>query len=263
MPKTSFRDYQLQLCLPRQRRWSHSSGFSPLFSIFSLILFTDRVFLYTVNHIMIHLYLNIIRYLFIFFFCFYCCRSYAQDTSYIKVHFLYGSKPKAKYKDTERKWFGGILGGHVGIENDGGQVINFLRKDRFHWFARKNNRHSTYCKTSIPDFYAILGSNPDSVKKAVVIIPVTTRQKQKLDSIASIYIQHTPYDYALFGMRCGAASYVMLGQLGILKKYSRKKTWIKIFYPRKLRQSLFPQAEKNNWIIEKQKGSAKRKWEKG
>ena len=215
----------------------------------------------SVSYIMTRLYFKIVRYLFAIFFCFYFCQTYSQNTAYIKVHFLYGSRPKAKYKATEPKWFGGILGGHAGIEGDSDHVLNFLHNGKFHWFSKKDNRHSKYCESSVYSFYTILGSNPDSVKRAEVIIPVTIQQKQKLDSIASIYIQHTPYDYALFGMRCGAASYEILGQLGILKKYSYKKTYMKIFYPKKLRRILFAEAKKNNWIIEKQKGSVKRKWE--
>jgi hypothetical protein len=50
----------------------------------------------------------------------------AQDSVYLKVHFLYGSKPKKRYQDSEPKWFGGILGGHVGIEGDTNEVVIFM-----------------------------------------------------------------------------------------------------------------------------------------
>ena len=195
------------------------------------------------------------------FFCIISLLSYSQDTTYLKVHFLYGSKPLKKYKDTEQKWFGGVLGGHVGIEGDSDRIVNFLPNGKFHWFAKKDNRHSTYAVHSVDNFYAILGSNGDSVKKAIVYIPVTRQQKQKFDSIATVYLKQTPYDYALFGMRCGAATYDILGQLDILSNYSYGKTYKKIFYPKKLRNRLFKKATENGWTIFIQHGSTKRKWE--
>ncbi len=188
--------------------------------------------------------------------------SYSQDRAYLKVHFLYGSKPLKKYKATEQKWFGGVLGGHVGIEADSNKIINFLPNGKFHWFAKKANRHSTYAIHDVDNFYAILGGNADSVKKAIVYIPVTALQKQKFDSITINYLRQTPYDYALFGMRCGAAAYDILGQLNILPNYSYGKTYKKIFYPKKLRKRLFKKAKENGWKIFRQEGSVRRKWEK-
>ena len=184
------------------------------------------------------------------------------DTAYIKVHFMYGSRPYKKYKDSERKWFGGILGGHVGIEGDSGQILNFRPKGNFHVFSSKKNKHSHYEEHTFNEFYALFRSNPDSVKKAIVTIPVTPLQKQKFDSLNALYLQQSPYDYALFGMRCGAATYEILGQLGILRNYNYRKTYMKIFYPQKLRKRLLSIAEQNNWNIERYEGSPKRKWEK-
>ena len=63
-------------------------------------------------------------------------------------------------------------------------------------------------------------------------------------------------------MRCGAAAIEILGQLNILPAYSKKKTYRKIFYPKKLRKRLFKKAKKNNWLITRMHGSKKRKWEK-
>lgn len=166
-----------------------------------------------------------------------------------------------KYKETEQKWFGGVLGGHVGIEADSDRIVNFLPSGQFHWFAKKNNRHSTYAVHSVDSFYAILGGNPDSVKKAIVYIPVSRQQKQSFDSITNAYLEQTPYDYALFGMRCGAAAYDILGQLDIMTNYSYGKTYKKIFYPKKLRKRLFKKATENNWTINRQDGSTKRIWE--
>ena len=194
--------------------------------------------------------------------CFICRAAYSQDTTFIKVHFLYGSKPLKKYKDTEQKWFGGVLGGHAGIEGDEDKVINFLPSGKFHWFAKKGNKHSAYAVHTVSSFYAILGGSPDNVKKAIVHIPVTKQQKQKFDSIAAAYVTQTPYDYAFIGMRCGAATYDILGQLNILPAYNYGKTYRKIFYPKKLRRRLFKKATENGWLIVKQPGSPRRKWEK-
>jgi hypothetical protein len=194
-------------------------------------------------------------------FCFISLLGYAQDTAYLKVHFLYGSKPLKKYKDTEQKWFGGMLGGHVGIEGDNDRIVNFLPNGKFHLFAKKDDKHSTYAIHSYTSFYAILGGNPDSVKKAIVYIPITQQQKQIFDSITTIYLNKTPYDYAFVGMRCGAAAYDILGKLGIVENYSYSKTFKKIFYPKKLRKRLFKKATENNWIVIKKEGTNRRKWE--
>ncbi len=92
-------------------------------------------------------------------FCLITLLSCAQDTTYLKVHFLYGSAPLKQYKSTEPKWFGGVLGGHVGIEGDSDRIVNFLPKGKFHVVAKKDNRHSTYAVHSVDDFYAILGGS--------------------------------------------------------------------------------------------------------
>lgn len=185
-----------------------------------------------------------------------------NQTYYIKVHFLYGSRPLSKYRETERKWFGGVLGGHVGIEVDSGHILSFRPSGNFHLFTSNRNKHSRFDVHSESAFYSWFRSNPDSVKKAVVIIPITKTQKQKLDSIDSSYLKQTPYDYALVGMRCGAAAYEILGQLGIMENYTYQKTYWKIFYPQKLRKRLLEKADKNHWSIERQDGTTKRKWEK-
>ncbi|MEX2232561.1 MAG: hypothetical protein WD824_10400 [Cyclobacteriaceae bacterium] len=185
-----------------------------------------------------------------------------QDSVYtIKVHFLYGSKPKKEFKDSERKWFGGKLGGHVGIEYEPDQTVDFVRRGEFHWFAKKNNPHSRFALRSTTAFWGIFGSPAGSVKKASVIIPITRREKIKLDSLVKTYSAQTPYDYAFFGMRCGSATYDILSQLGVLTPYSYRKTYRKIFYPKKLRKRLFAKAGINKWKIDAE-GTSTRKWER-
>jgi len=200
------------------------------------------------------------RYVFILLFCLSILWCRSQDT--LRVHFLYGSRPLKKYKDTEPKWFGGMLGGHVGIEGDSGRILNFVPRGKFHWFPKSTNKHSAYTEYAFDRFYSVMGGNPDSNKKTIVYIPVTPRQKLRFDSISSAYLGQTPYDYALFGMRCGAAAYEILGQLAILPAYSYGKTYKKIFYPKKLRKRLLKKAKANGWKIVSLNGSARRKWEK-
>lgn len=195
-------------------------------------------------------------------FCLLAQQMFAQDSCFLKVHFLYGSKPLKAWRATEQKWFGGILGGHVGIEGDSNRIVNFLPSGKFHWFAKNNNRHSHYAIHSQNDFYGILGGNPDSVKRTIVYIPVSRQQKHSFDSIAAAYIKQTPYDYALAGMRCGAAAYEILAQLNILPAYSYSKTYRKILYPKKLRKRLFKKARANGWTMLQYNGSSTRKWEK-
>jgi hypothetical protein len=209
-----------------------------------------------------HLRISCLRTTAFFIACFACLQSFSQDTTFLKIHFLYGSKPLKKYKNEEPKWFGGIMGGHCGIEEQTNEVLSFTPHGTFHWFAKKENRHSSYAIDTENEFYAILGGNPDSVKKAVIYVPVSNEQKKLFDSISLSYVNQTPYDYALFGMRCGAATYEILGQLGVLPKYSNGHTSRMIFYPKKLRKRLFKMAETNGWKVERYEGSKKRKWEK-
>jgi hypothetical protein len=186
----------------------------------------------------------------------------AQDSQYIKVHFLYGSRPLKKYKSIEPKWFGGMLGGHAGVEADSGRILNFIPSGKFHVFAKKKNPHSSFAVHEPDAFYSILGGSADSVKKTIFYIPVSASQKEIFDSISAAYLQQTPYDYALFGMRCGAATYDLLAQLDILPQYAYSKTYKKIFYPRKLRKRLFRKAATHQWRIEQTAGSSRRKWER-
>lgn len=186
----------------------------------------------------------------------------ANDSIYIKVHFLYGSKPKRAFKNTESKWFGGKYGGHVGIEFDANQIINFVPQGKFHYIAQKDNFSSKFAIHDDIAFWEIFGGSADSVKKLTIIIPISSSQKQKLDSIANTYINETPYDYAFVGMRCGAAAYDILSQIGLFEKYAYRKTIMKVFYPKKLRKKLLNKATQNSWTIHKQIGTNKRNWEK-
>jgi hypothetical protein len=202
------------------------------------------------------------KFLFVSVFSFLSLFVSSQTSDSIKVHFLYGSVPKKEFKQTESNWFGGKLGGHVGIEGDSGKILNFLPKGKFHWFAKARNKHSTYAIHSYNSFYSILGGDGASAKKTIVTIPVTKEQKELFNSISNNYLSNTPYDYAFVGMRCGAAAHDILGQLGIVKSYSYRKTYLKIFYPKKLRKKLLKTAKEKNWSVYQEEGTNRRKWER-
>jgi hypothetical protein len=197
--------------------------------------------------------------LFLSFSCFLLAHS--QDSPCIKVQFIYGSKPVKKYKDTEEKWFGGIHGGHVGIEADTGTFYSFEKTGKNKVFNGKPN-NCAFKSVGAEEFWTIMKTKEDSLKSTTIIIPITGQQKQKLDSITRCYIQQVPYCYAVFGMRCAASTYEILAQMGILPEYSSFKTTMKIFYPRRLRKRLLSRAEKNNWTVIRKEGTQKRKWEK-
>jgi hypothetical protein len=184
-----------------------------------------------------------------------------QDSLFLKVHFLYGSKPKKEHRATESKWFGGVLGGHVGIELDSNRILNFVPSGKFHVFAKNKDRHSRYAIHSYESFYSILGGEPAQNKKTIVRVPITREQKLLFDSISKAYQEQSPYDYAFIGMRCGAAAYDILGKLDVLKTLPYRRTYRKIFYPKKLRKRLLKKASINGWQVITEPGSASRKWE--
>lgn len=187
-------------------------------------------------------------------------KSQVVDT--VAVHFLYGSKPKFKHRKTERKWFGGLLGGHVGIETDSHQVVHFLPKGGLHMVGHPTSRQSVFVHSSPKAFWEILGGKVDQVKKLTIYIPITETQQQVLDSLHHQYLHNTPYDYAFLGMRCGAATYDILSQIGLLPKHSRAAMVWHMFYPRRLRNKLIKQARQNAWKTQCSPGIDTRRWER-
>lgn len=186
----------------------------------------------------------------------------AGEQHYLNIHFLYGSKPLKKYRDTEQEWFGGLLGGHVGIEGDSDRIVSFVPAGSFHLLAKKNDRHSRWATHDRSAFYGLFGTPPDSVKYSIIRIPVSVAQYQQFKEIVAKYQENTPYDYAFVGMRCGAAASDILGQLGILPDYSVQKTSVKVFYPAMLRKRLLKMARAHHWTVTTKSGSVRRKWEK-
>lgn len=175
----------------------------------------------------------------------------------MKVHFLYGSKPKREFRETEKKWFGGLHGGHVSLELDGIDY-GFTRSKGFHIFSRRKKFKSDYVDNAPQGSYRYSKGN----KLATFIVPLTDEQYKKIYDILPEYCSKTPYDYAFFGMRCAASAQDILGQIGIVKYRKRFLNVVTTFYPKMLRKRFFKLAKQNNWTVIKQEGRPTRKWEK-
>ncbi len=178
-----------------------------------------------------------------------------QTTDSIKLNFLYGSVPAKGHKKSEPKWFGGIKGGHVNIEANG-MILDFKPGNPCAIFP--NNKkpgggfhlaNSLYWDTT-------------STKWISITIPVTPDQFTTLTGLFAEYAKQTPYDYAVFGMRCAAASYDVLSEVGIVKRLSLKNNIIKNFYPKLLRKRMLKWARDKNYPIMFHEGRSTRKWEK-
>ncbi|MRG48651.1 hypothetical protein GFS24_26285 [Chitinophaga sp. SYP-B3965] len=188
---------------------------------------------------------------------------HGEDSIYVKAHFIYGSVPKKEYSHVEREWFGGLKGGHVGLEVAKDSILNFGPKGSFHWVDKGDNRHSTFMITSIRHFWGLFGTPGPDVQKLTINIPISASQKRMLDSLTKSYLANTPYDYAFLGMRCASASSEILARIGVLdKELKGKGSKVEVFYPEILRTELIIRARRNNWQMNYEKGTDRRKWEK-
>ncbi|MBI3518237.1 MAG: hypothetical protein HY062_02620 [Bacteroidetes bacterium] len=194
----------------------------------------------------------------IFLFLFLSNALLASDSLVVKLHFVYGSRPKHAYKNTEPKFFGGIHGGHVFLEVDH-KIISFgTNNGKWHVFAHKSKSAGIYREDKS------LAWRGDSAKKKIttIIIPMTEEQLLKFKATEKLYFEKTPYDYAFIGMRCAAGAYDMLSKSEICRPLSRSRTITKYFYPKKLRKRLLKRAEKEHWQVIKQEGRTTRIWER-
>lgn len=179
--------------------------------------------------------------------------SFAGDSTYIiRINFLYGSRPAKGFHQHESKLFGGIKGGHVNIEA-GGRVLDF---------TPGNNPLLPNNKKPSGGFSVNNSVNWDGDDKwKTIIVPVSESQYMELLNIFDSVAAKTPYDYAIFGMRCAAASYDVLSKIGLFKEYSNKKNVITHFYPKLLRKKILKWAENNNYTVLSNEGRSSRKWE--
>lgn len=183
------------------------------------------------------------------------CQS--DSSTAIRVHFLYGSKPKRKFKDTEFKSFGGLHGGNVSIQagdTDYGFGPTIMP---VHLFPKRH-------KQSVFEARELQGGARYSAgnKTLTFVIPVSPKQLATLDSLHKAYCQKAPYDYAFFGMRCASATQDILSFAGIVKRKGRMATILTTFYPKRLRKRLFKQAKADGYRVIRSEGKATRKWEK-
>jgi hypothetical protein len=194
----------------------------------------------------------------------------------IRILMLYGSKP-AKGHPEEPKWFGGKPGGHVAIDMGGDSTLNFgptKYRPFCHIFSRSKpaNFKSRFHIRTVHAFWRTfnythpVNDHADSLKGLVIVMPITPQQKQKLDSITKAYLNNTPYDYAVFGMRCASASYAVLAQLNLLDKPYKRRIWWHLLYPRDIRFELLKQTKQNpaaaTWRIYNTAGTTVRKWDR-
>jgi hypothetical protein len=182
--------------------------------------------------------------------------SYGQNPHTIKVFFLYGSKPSHGYRHTESHYFGGLHGGHVSIGIDSFN-IGFHHVKGLHLFSLKKHLSGIYQCKRLSDFTNDTSTN----KYATFEVPLTDEQYNKLNLIFSNYMAKTPYDYAFFGMRCAAAAYDVLSQIGLFKEKSRIRTISSNFYPKRLRKKMFKLAQEKQLKINTHPGRNTRVWE--
>lgn len=189
--------------------------------------------------------------------CFSVFSSQSDTLRFIKVHFLYGSKPKKQFKATENKYFGGLHGGHVSIQV-GNIDYGFEPTDKVHILAHKRHHKADFVDNIVNGYMRY----DTTSKVATFIIPISIEQYNQLNRIHQCYCKDTPYDYAFFGMRCASTTQDILGQIGVVKKKRRFNNIVTTFYPKKLRKRLFRLARKNNYTVIQRPGRISRKWEK-
>jgi hypothetical protein len=175
----------------------------------------------------------------------------------VKIHFRYGSKPLKDFP-AEKKVFGGILGGHVYIEiNEIFYGFERGEEKSHHIFPRKKY-NAEFKKETLEHF-----NNLEKFNQLISFeIKLNRDQEDKLYSLVEAYHNIVPYDYALFGMRCGASTYHILSQIEFFPKASKLISILLIPYPKLLRKRLFKMAFGYQWEITTQLGCETRRWEK-
>lgn len=194
--------------------------------------------------------------------------SASAQTDSVRVLFIYGSRPAAAHRDTEPRWFGGIRGGHVGLQIGPDSVLNFRSTvyHPCHRFPRSKPRNyrDTFEIRSLHASWEIFPPhryNIDSLRRAIVVIPLTAAQRAALENTFRRYQAHPPYDYATFGMRCASATYDMLQEAGLVP-FHRHHNWVRFFAPRAFRRTMFRLAKEKGWVVYRFKGGSSRVWEK-
>jgi hypothetical protein len=196
------------------------------------------------------------RILFLFVIIFLSMYAFAQTDSnrHIWLHIVHGSKPKAP---GEYRSIGGYYGGHTVIQIDTFLYGFNFNSRRIHIFPRRRNSTGVFEKENLTNWL----SDKKKHRITSIAIPLTPQQYAELRSQYEEFVNHSPHDYAFFGMRCASSSYYMLGQIGIVPPCSRNKSIRKAFHPKMLRKRMIKYAAEHNFEIKHQKGSYTRKWE--
>jgi hypothetical protein len=182
-----------------------------------------------------------------------CCSANDSLIHFIRLNFLYGSKPAKGYKDIEAKKFGGIKGGHVNIEA-GDKVLDFMPGNNP--LFPKDKKPSGGFRLNNSIYW-----DTTNTKWTTVFIPVSPDQFSELQLLFDSLSKQTPYDYAIFGMRCAAASYDVLSMIGLFPEFSNSKNIATHFYPKLLRKKVLKWATENNFTVIEHEGKSSRKWE--
>lgn len=178
---------------------------------------------------------------------------YSQDT--LIAYFIYGSKPAAS---NENKWFGGKLGGHVGLGVSADSIYHFNPGGKVKAFGSKSPK-GRWNRSTEADFLCTFGCDSNKILK--IYIPVTHEKWLEVIETGEYFLANSPYPYAFFGMRCTAACYHLLSVASITETASKSRMIRKNFYPRKLRKRLLKQAKENNWKTVLTEGRTSRKWD--
>jgi len=198
--------------------------------------------------------MKVIRLMILLFFISHC--AFGQQTDTIRVFFLYGSRPLRGNWHQEPHYFGGFHGGHVSIGIDS-VVIGFHHLKGLHLVSCRKHTGGVFQRKKISDFL----KDTIAFKYVTFDIPITAAQHDQLLQILKDDMAHTPYDYAFFGMRCAAACYDVLSQIGIFKIKSRIGNISSNFYPKLLRKKMFALAREKHLKITGHPGRKSRNWE--
>lgn len=182
--------------------------------------------------------------------------SVAQETHLLKVFFRYGSIPEIGYEYIEYEETGGLEGGHVSLGIDSLE-IGFTNEHVIHVFPRNDDKKGLFYWEYLKDFEEQVADK----KYITFVVPLSEEQYVKLKSILMAYIDESPYDYAFFGMRCAAAAYDVLSQIGIFEHKSMTANVISNFYPRLFRRKMLLLARKKGYTVMRIKGRKTRIWE--
>lgn len=181
------------------------------------------------------------------------------EENILHIHFLYGSKPKKQFRHIEKKKLGGLWGGHVYLQL-GEYVYGFNRSDEsnLHIFPKKKF-NAMFRRENLHEWKIDIKNH----KLTSIEIPLDHENYTNLKKLFDHYNKNTPYDYAFFGMRCGASSHHILSYIGLFPPGKKVKSAIQIPYPRILRNRLLKMALENNFRVTHNEGGHTRIWEKG